>query len=894
MLVEKTSEVLMKSSIKLALKSIWKKNRGNQMFFLAILLLVLLPTILYNSGKSVLTQMESTYKGMFGQFTHIYYLGNPHENKEMVFQPSDLRELLPGFRYETYGVMHTTYKQEVTKTKELQVGYVDDIAKVLAEIKVISGYMPRKDNEVVLQERMAQLLGNKTIKDVVKIGEEEFVVSGIVKNFGHLWPKGDKQIEKNIVAPNAFVTKHAAERLFLKSREHTKIVLLVATGEETVDSAKPDDIDFFYNANNLKSNRGGFQIPSFFMMLFYMVSLVIVFMVLLLNKKNLEKRIKAYSLLGMMKDRILMIVRLELWIISFCGVISGLLVGGLLSSVVVKGFSYYIKQPVVLQFDWKTLIWLVAGITIGVAVLIILYTQGLVENLFREKRKKKRKSNLRIRRVKLLKFEYRQSLPTLALFVFLISTVFVMLSYTIYYVHTLRFSDIRDDANGAIIQDYDYQLVVDTSYLAGEEDTIMYVDMAEKVGISKEMLEKMKNEPSIKKINAYQEYNSLFVRMNEKDVDRYLDVQDFKEDGVYERTQMPVIVDLEKIKERFKYEMDEVLVPLRIISYPHEIVNAINKKDVIGEINLEKIISGEEVILKAPSYIFDEIKIPNQQGGTFTSRVIRFSTEEGAIQCEVYRVGDEIKLSGFLSEKIYNGAIKEEQLSDFKRYDISTKVGAIIRDNDVAKLTARNNVPLPFIILTVEEGLASLGLDATYSVASIYAEDEEKTGAVIYEYFEQEKHMILEDWAAEMREYKTYQFFQYSFILMFLIVLIGTVFVIFTSQLLIKTKLSMDRYVLFRINGVTYRKIIGIVMGQFVFVIMAGSAIGYLIARVLMRAITIKNGYSVFMTLKEAIESYMPPVYYTYIFGGLLLMVIALLPSIMFLRKHKDNVLYKG
>ena len=173
-----------------------------------------------------------------------------------------------------------------------------------------------------------------------------------------------------------------------------------------------------------------------------------------------------------------------------------------------------------------------------------------------------------------------------------------MLSYTIYYVHTLRFSDIRDDANGAIIQDYDYQLVVDTSYLAGEEDTIMYVDMAEKVGISKEMLEKMKNEPSIKKITAYQEYNSLFVRMNEKDVDRYLDVQDFKEDGVYERMQMPVIVDLEKIKERFKYEMDEVLVPLRIISYPHEIVNAINKKDVIGEINLEKIISGEEVILK--------------------------------------------------------------------------------------------------------------------------------------------------------------------------------------------------------------------------------------------------------------------------------------------------------
>ena len=141
--------------IQIAFKSLIKKNRGNKLFFVCTILLMFIPTVLYNTTQSVVKQVECSQKMVFGNFTDIYYDSTQTYNPTLDFSEDDFNTILPGFHYESFGVLFTTYKQELSNNKVLHLGYADNEALALAEATILEGTLPKNDYEIALTQNIA-------------------------------------------------------------------------------------------------------------------------------------------------------------------------------------------------------------------------------------------------------------------------------------------------------------------------------------------------------------------------------------------------------------------------------------------------------------------------------------------------------------------------------------------------------------------------------------------------------------------------------------------------------------------------------------------------------------------------------------------------------------------
>lgn len=147
--------------IRVAFKSILRKNRGNISFLLCTILLMFIPTVFFNTAQSVLDQVERTHRIVFGNFTDIYYDTENSDNYSLDFSDNQLMELLPNFHYESFGLFFTVYKQELNDYKMLNVGYADDEALSLAEVIILEGNLPKYNNEIALTQGITTSFGKK-------------------------------------------------------------------------------------------------------------------------------------------------------------------------------------------------------------------------------------------------------------------------------------------------------------------------------------------------------------------------------------------------------------------------------------------------------------------------------------------------------------------------------------------------------------------------------------------------------------------------------------------------------------------------------------------------------------------------------------------------------------
>lgn len=875
-----------KTLIKISLKSLLKKNRGNKLFLICIILMILIPTFLYSTTQSLMNQLEDSHKKVFGNFTDIYYDTIDRNDTSLDFSDEDLKSILPGFHYENFGVFYTTYKQELSNNKVLHLGYADNMALDLAEVTILNGTMPQSNDEIAITESIAVLLGNKIVGDTVEINRSTYSICGLIQDFGHLWPKGQIQIENNINPVNVFVINQVAGNILKESGELTRQILIVR--QLGISNPIESNTYFYRNVNNSLENQRKFIIPTGFRVLIYIASIIMLFMILTLNRYRLAKRIKIYHLLGLIKSEILLIVCFESGFLSIIGLSIGVIFGWVISIFALKFISSFIDQLIPFVFDLNSAAILLLMLFIGICVIILFFNRYIVKKAIKEEHKEIKRYQSKTKKISLLKFELWQSRRSLILLTILIIFAFSLLSFGVFYGKYFS-RDLLHVVPGTVPRDYDFQFITriqPAPPLEKGKKAFYFTNTYEKIGATSDFIDELLMEPAVKSVKAYKEINKMHVLLKESQTDDYIDAYDAFFDGNCNQVMFTGIVDFNSIRKHFDYQDDEILISGEVLAYPPEVLKSLERSVIEGKIDIDKIISGEEVILRVPAFTITQMK----DGGIARSPASYL--HEDAFNSTTFKVGDEIHLSGLFTDEMINGPVSEDQIELYYRHDAIVKVGAIIRSTD-GLLPYKGTVGgRTFSILTVDEVLVKMNMPATYSVVSIYTKDGysvNELSQIITNYSHKVPYMILQDWQADIQTYKVFNLMIYILVITLLIVLSLTTLVNLMSQLMIKTQLSMKNYALLRINGLSYWKLIRIWLFHVCIIIFTGCLLGVPFSFLTIHFFGIQAKYDL---LKKVIY-YFPLINLVYVFLGILaISIFSMIPSLLYLKKHKDNVLY--
>lgn len=868
--------------IKISAKSLLRKNSGNKLLLIAICILTLVPMFLYNTTNSIIATVKDQRTAVYGIFDEIYYREQVSELS--AFTDETFEGLLPNYRYESYGVFYTAKTLPLEGNKSLNLGFADSEAIRIGCISIKEGRLPETDNEIALTEGVAQELGNYSVGQEITIENQTYSLCGIVNDFGRLWPRGELQIKDNITPVNAFITQNRLEQVFEETHSITQQIVIIKEAE-IVNSN--DDTTRLFSSNKSFDVSGNFSIPQSFMVLMYVISLLIVTTILIMNKTKLLARIRNYLLLGMNKGSIFFILMFEM----ICILIIGAAVGSVLSFFVSKACLHFLlnneySSPV-FDFNMQLNTALILSLCVGFIIAFTIYAAYIVKQTALDSEVSGRHYKNTKARISIFKLDMFKNRKAIIAIVLLISLSCTLLSYGIAYKNYFT-EDVTETNSNYVENDYDFQFASKlinapplTDKVTGEQITpLLFTNNYEKNGADQDFIDSVASIPGVSKILSYRENQKMNLLVKADSIDTYFDGSDSMPDGRYSMETFMQINNYNLIWDTFKYADDDVLICSEIVGYSQQSLEELKASVIEGEINIDKIMSGEEVILRVPAY-----KITEQDfGGTILRGIIPAEYDDpDAINMTQFKVGDEITLSGLLTDEPLNGGVAESDISLFYRKDVTVKIGAIIRSTDGKLISSRAGAACS--VLTANEALDELGIPTTYSVVSIYT-DVDANNTLIAKELQvlglDFPNMTFENWSSDVRTYKIYNLLVTIFAVTFMVILTVVTFTMLLIQFVIKTRLSLSTYTLYRINGLSFRKLIASLLLQLV----AAFSIGAILS-VPMTWLIIKKSFNILgaMTYYFTQSDYLFVVLSVFV-----LMVVSFIPSLVILYKQKNNI----
>ena len=865
------------------MKSLLKKNNGNKLLLLCTFLLFMIPTFLYNTTSEITESLKNQQNKVYGTFDEIYYRDTTFEAKQL--SSKDLDELLSSYQYDSYGVFYTIDKQELEGNRYLYLGFADENALDLGCVTIAEGRYPETSNEIALTFGTAKSLKVSNLGDPVIIDSKTYTLCGIIDDYGRLWPRGDLQNKNNVGPVNAFITsEYAFELSAEKGTGITEQILLKSKAD--IVNPNVDSERLFSNSNN-STSKPAFSVPASFMLIMYIVSLAIILSLLLLNRNTLIKRTQNYYLLGIPKNKIRLIIIFELLLISCVGALLGVVFG----SLTTKYCVYYIIGKNALMLLSNSSIRLVLGSMLGLIVIYITYSSSVISNIGIDSNINSSLFNFNEKkRISFIKYDARRNIKTIIAVIILISISCTLVSYAVAYKKYYT-EDVTEIADGYIQRDYDFQIVSNfinaaplTDSQTGEQLTpVMFTSNYDKNGADSELIDSITRISGIKNVKAYKENQLMNLVLKQEQIDDYIDGTDGNIDGTYNMQQFSGINDLKSIFSKYGYSSDDILVSSEIVGYSEEYLESLTNYVVDGKINIQKILAGEEVILRAPAY-----KLTQEDfNGMILTGIIPINFDDPqATNLSSLKVGDEITLSGLLTEMDINGGVGEKDLDYFYRKDVKVKIGAIIRSID-GKLPS-SKIGATFSVLTANDAFDVLGVPAKYSTISIYTDnkaDNDNIASELSELCVGYPKMTLENWSSDIKSYKIYNMLVYIFAVTLIVIIVISSLILLSSQMYIKTKLSASSYSLFRINGLSFKKLLSSLCLQNILMFIIGSSISYPFTQQL-----IKKSMKLYSVNRVSI--YLPSeTHITVISFMLLIFVLSYIPSIICILKQKNNIL---
>ncbi len=790
------------------------KSKNSILLFFGIVVAVIFPIIIYMTTNSFMISADEKASEIYGYFDNILYTaGEDIQNKESI----NYDEYLNNYA-DLYGIIDV---YEVFGDKNIIVGDIDEQAKLLGCVHLIEGRYPENKDEITICNSL--IYKNKwsgKIGDTIVIGDNKFILVGIINDYAALW---NKPIDsERIFLPNVLISKDNIEKSYKSIYQQH---LLIENKIPFSENEYMENLNLIANINRIANNRSEkYKIPQFVVFLTTSCALLLNIYIFIFYFEAEYRKMSLLRCLALTKKKLMLYIFIKIMIILVGAVSFSIITGNGISFLAVKlsnkmlsmNNQYIIKKSYMYYSVGMGLI------VIMISLAIVFYNIKKLSPMDIYRRYSSNKKN----RFNILGYYGKKTnKTTLALreitshagktAIFMLLSTFSITLFVTLFVYMNNYASQKADVFGSMSIDFDYEFMTDqnlsdASYINEEgtvvntkilpdDNTIFYLPDYSKV-IPDNIIDEIKEEKDVYSVNKYLEMTRLYLCDAPMESDNaYLEA--FRNDSI--------------LDERVASKFDIVgnVRGIQYMGYSEAEILALEDYVIHGSIDIEKIKSGEEVILMAPVY-----EIIDLGEGYYRQNFIsydHYKNKSNQYKDSYYSVGDNLTFLQFYSaDNRLRGYIDEEQVNNYlKCSKHSTKIGAVIYER-INWFDNASQPPTAYTIIGLNETISNINMLPDISRLQIYLNNDvtyEGFDSTIRYYQERLSNFTFRNNAAEMQDFREFKLVINSICYL----LIGIIFVVMIVIVMVEDRISFENnrryYGLLHINGLDNRKLVGMI-----------------------------------------------------------------------------------
>lgn len=739
--------------LKIALKDVFRSKKS-VLVLVCLISSIVIPTVMFFVSASFMYAAQEENEKIYGSFDNIWYFADDAESGEQ------LDRYIASFG--TLEVFQTDYEND----QEIFVGYMDNNAMNLANIFLLSGSWPSQDSEILVCNSLAYKFGRDyDLGAELTINGKSYTVSGIINDYYSLWNKGQNQ--DAIWFPNILFFESGESSEMKIFQKHLLLENSVPFPKEVYEK----NTSLIFNSNRIEHDTSRkFGIPPFVILLTSVCSALLSIYIFAYYIEKESPKLAIYRCLGLTQTEAFTYFAVKILMLLMAAIPLGFLGGYALTVASITIFNYFLgtENKLIFSVSYFAFSALICIATTIVSLAVSAYQFHNLPPLEQLKRHEDLSScrcvkilgaSKKITPFSLVRIELYTHRKKSAFAILMISCSLALFSMLSLYmdIYNARVRDVP----GRMPLTFDYE------FLSGEKTSeISYMDSSgnfvQKNDISldtavvhipvhdtmfpNDIMAGLRNNSEVSAVNTYYEVNDLYLENAPIEADnKYLSGYPF--DG-----------ELSPLLRTF-FSITSPTRGIQYYSYSEEELLQMEPYVIAGEINIEKIRKGEEVILMAPMY-----RLENLPGGyTRQSFISPDGYYENAAQYkdDAYSVGDTlnfIQINGV--DQDFAGYVNESQIGQYLECNHhSAKIGAIIYER-IAWFERMSQMPTAYSLIGLNESIANLNLHPTTTRVQIFLKNTDsylKFDPLIQYYASELDDFMFRNNAAEMNGYKKYQ-----------------------------------------------------------------------------------------------------------------------------------------
>ena len=843
---------------------VWKeirREKSAKIVLLAISFSFLVTVLMFIVSGTFIKNVQKQTEDIYGYFDHILYHAEQNTDNLSFSQKKISKKYQPYVK--RIGTI-TLFDYEENQ-KNIIFGYADQNAKTLGNIHLLKGSFPKKEKDIVVCNSLAYAKhwNNKVGKSIEILGQK-YYLSGIINDYSVAWnhPKDEAGI-----FPTILVSKSNTS---LQNKE------LVNTRHLLIENEKNFQEKIYQKHKNLISNEnkktqdtsGRYEIPTFLIVLMIGCEVLLDLYVFSYYLEAMREKLSILRCLGMTKTECFVYIGKKVIVLFALGGILGSLIGTAGAKFILWIFSKVTGTVLVLSIISKYYIFSFGFVAIAAIVAWVfmirkirylspmeLFRKSDQKIKFRSKPKKVKKMTIIQLSIRYFKVRIRK----LVMIVLMIAvTITLFLSVNLYVTqYQAQFGAV----DGKMSEDYDYEFLTnqeltDTAYTdkkgsqiklyaVPNEDSIFHLPDYTKI-VPDKLINNMKKNKDIQSVKSYLEVNDLYL-LNAPEESENPYVSTYMNDRILD----------DCIAKQFSISNNTR--GIQFFGFSKSELEKMKQSLSDGAIHMDKILSGEEVLLMVPSYEVEE----DGDGGmmqTFLSKG-QYQGKKNQYKDQKYSVGNTLDFVQITSkDSQLKGYINEQQAkSNLKCTKYQVKIGGIIRQR-INWFTNSVQPPTAYTIIGLNQTIHNMKILPTSSRIQIFLKKStsyEQFDPQIQEYQNQLTGFDYDNHAAKMKEYRQFLMFiqALGMTLITLTAVVTMVIILIEERVYMMEK--QESYQLLHILGLPYGKIGVVIFLQSVYSGMIGILLSiplsYAVIQAVFGGIT---GIKEYFHLEWAIESY--------------------------------------
>lgn len=684
----------MNNIFKLALKIMKKQRHSTLVLICSVALGMMFVTATVATASSIAFTMDNNSKNSYGDFD---------------FQATtNSKEIADTLKENSYvsqaGIMQIagTFQSE-SALGEMYIGAVDKAVAELGRLKLSAGKLPESDNEIALEQNTLIYMGmgdsavNNTLGDTISMNiktadnktiSKTYTICGILENYSTIWEKS-VWAQSSIYA-DAIITQAEAESISTKQnyitliKTNENIFSLIENSYTIENSLKGDfgdkvEVDAKFNYNDTSALKNTILMFVIVVVIILIITITIIVSGFLGFIRTQRKQLSLMRSLGATKKQAKRLVKYQAWVVGAIGIPLGIIVGFLMSLLFIFIVRLTTNADTIYYFSpLLPLASLILGIiAIFISTIPIAHSAtktSLVSDIFSIGNKSTPKGRYVNSKKKITPFtlalrDIRHSKLRLAVSILCFSLTF----FSIVGIISLYFAEFeRYEQNNSF--DCDFYL---ENQVSGNNDDygVNFLFQTQKFpdNTAQQIKQTILDTGYVDKAEIASSF-CFYLLLDDKIRDsEYFNCtlpKSFYTEDFYDKSKNPFYkLEPNVVLDNFNYNSVSTIID------GEEFINAEKDKIIDGEINMDKLNSGEEIIL----YACDMAVLIKENGysswGISDESQMQRAKDEGAniyTYDNFYKAGDTIYIAEFYQDEDENILYKK----------IPVKIGAIINNEE--------------------------------------------------------------------------------------------------------------------------------------------------------------------------------------------------------------------